>query len=58
MKIVLLISTVFSVILSIYYIVTLSKEYYAKRRYFRLAVFVVGTVLLNLYLIVSCWKLI
>lgn len=58
MKILLLITTVISVILGIYYIMTLSKEYYAKRRYFRLAVFVVGTVLVNLYLIVSCWKLI
>lgn len=58
MKIVLLISTVFSVILSIYYIVTLSKEFYIKKWYFRLGGFIVCTVLVNLYLIVSCWKLI
>lgn len=58
MKIVLLISTVFSVILSIYYIVTLSKEFYIKKWYFRLVDFIVCTVLVNLFLIVSCWKLI
>lgn len=58
MKIVLLISTVFSVILSIYYIVTISKEFYIKKWYFRLVGFIVCTVLVNLLLIVSCWKLI
>lgn len=58
MKILLLITTVISVILGVYYIMTLSKEYYINKWYFRLAGFIVCTVLVNLLLIVSCWKLI
>lgn len=58
MKIVLLISTFFSVVFGIYYIVVLSKDFYPKKKYFRLAYCVISAVMLNLFLIVKCWQLV
>lgn len=58
MKVLLLITTIISTIMGVYYIIILSKEYCLKQEYLRLAAFVACIVFVDIYLIVNCWQLI